>query len=160
MKKKTLYAVGFCMWLAAVWLQIDGMLEKRESNLFFDAPAEVILTEHRGEHGGGSSVLEIASDQKMEYKTMMEALCGNTEVLTLQAEENGRLDFQGHIRKGEARAMLEQQETDEIIEFYLEDGMEEQFALEKGEYILFLTGRDFKGSISFTGQNIVILQEE
>ena len=160
MKKKMLWIAGLCMWLAAIWLQIDGVLEKKDGNLFFDAPAEVILSEHRGEHGGGSSVLEITSDQEMEYKTMWETLCGNTEVLTLQAEEGSKLDFCGSIKKGEARVMLEQQENGEITEFYLEDEMEQQVALEKGDYILFLTGKDFKGSLSFVGQDIVIRQEE
>ena len=154
MKKKLFRLLGFLAWIGSVWLVIDGEMDKTADNTFYEAPAAVILSEYRGEHSGGSSMLKIMDNKGVAYSAW-ERLCGNTSLFSLEAGENAKLDFQGEVKKGEARVMLEHEESNGIIEFVLDETQREIF-LPEGEYTCFLTGRDFKGGFSFTGENVLI----
>lgn len=157
MKKKIFKLLGVLAWLGSLWLVLDGEIEKTAGNAFYDAPAAVILSEHRGEYGGGSSMLEILDHRDVEYSAWSK-LCGNTLLFSLEAGENAKLDFQGKVKKGEARLMLEHTKSKEIIEFVLEETQRE-ILLPEGEYACFLTGKDFKGGFSFTSENVLIQED-
>ena len=154
MKKKIFELLGLLASLGSLWLVSVGETDKTAGNAFYDAPAAVILSEHRGEHSGGSSVLKVLGDTEAEY-AVWGRLCGNKSLLSLEAEEGAKLDFQGEVKKGEARLMLEHTESKEIIEFVL-DETQREILLPEGEYKCFLTGKDFKGGFSFTGENVLI----
>ena len=158
MKKKMFKLLGLLAWLGSLWVVIDGEIEKAAGNSFYDAPAAVILSEHRGEHGGGSSMLEILDHRDVEYSAWSK-LCGNTSLFVLEAGEDAKLDFQGDIKKGEARFMLEHTESKEIVEFLL-DETQRKILLPEGEYECFLIGRDFKGGFTFTSENVLLQDRE
>ncbi len=158
MKKKLFKLLGFLAWLGSLWLVIDGEIEKRAGNSFYDAPAAVILREHRGEHVGGSSMLKIMDNKDVEYSTWSK-LWGNTRLFSLEAKDRAKLNFQGKVKKGEARLMLEHTETKEIILVVL-DETQKEILLPEGEFECFLTGIDFKGGFIFTSENVFILEEK
>lgn len=139
--------------VTAVWTIWNSEADKRAGNAFFDAPAAEILTTYRGAGYGGSSVLEYSSDGTAKYH--VKELCGNDSILQLAAASDTTLDFTGKIWTGDARVLLELGENQEILEFPLEEGAQE-IALPQGEYLVFLTGRDFTGGFSFSGENISV----
>ena len=106
MKEKLFKLLGLLAWLGSLWVVIDGEIEKTAGNSFYAAPAAVILSEHRGEHGGGSSMLKIMDNKDVEYSTWSK-LWGNTRLFSLEAKDGAKLNFQGKVKKGEARLMLE-----------------------------------------------------
>lgn len=143
--------------LGAVWVIEDSEADKRAGNALFDAPAAEILTIYRGAGYGGSSVLEFGSDGTAKYS--VKSLCGNEEILLLEAAEDTTLAFWGTVKKGQARILLENAAQSEILEFTLDEDVRE-IDLAEGCYTLLMIGQDFRGGFSFSGEGIAVSSAE
>lgn len=157
-EEKDFKLLGLLVWLGSLWVVIDGEIEKTAWNSFYDASAAVIVRDHRGEHVGGSSMLKIMDNKDVEYSTWSK-LWGNTRLFSLEAKDGAKLNFQGKVKKGEARLILEHMETKEIILVALDEAQKE-ILLPEGEFECFLTGIDFKGGFTFTSENVLLQDRE